>query len=231
MLHMLRCPTDISDDVLSSSNTSITVSSLDVIDTVFVDEALMYDVDSGCYIVAQLLPLYLFAFQWGLSNLAALGANLEPSTVPEAVLAILVHGIGFYTVSYIMVRASSARTAVHPHFKCRGCDCCVAASMFQGQVYSIIMNLDQANNHFISVRHHHSLCCARCSVLSLEVPAQLTQDAENWFKLREFPRPMQEQIKRYLLHNFDIMRGMDEKVRHTLRLRTLSLFASGRSVC
>ena len=66
----------------------------------------------------------------------------------------------------------------------------------------------------------------------MEVAAQLTQDAENWFKLREFPRPMQEQIKRYLLHNFDIMRGMDEKVRrHTLRLRTLPLFASGRSVC
>eukprot|EP01048_Picozoa_sp_COSAG05_P012672 COSAG05_NODE_1287_length_5276_cov_10.526173_6_plen_98_part_00 len=96
------------------------MSSLDVIDsTVFVGEALMYDADSGCYIVAQLMPLYLFAFQWGLSNLAALGANLEPSTVPESVLAILVHGIGFYTVSYIMVRASSARPAVHPHFKCR----------------------------------------------------------------------------------------------------------------
>ena len=109
------------------------------------------DWEKHCRIVAQLLPLYIFSFQWGMANLAALGANLYPSTVPESVLAIFIHGIGFYCTCYIM-----------------------------GQVYSIIINLDVASNHFIS----------------------LTQDTNNWFKLRRFPLAMQRQIRRYLIHNF-----------------------------
>lgn len=68
--------------------------------------------------------------------------------MPQAFLAILVNILGFYVTSYIM-----------------------------GQVYSIILNLDVANNHFISTM----------------------QDAENWFKLRQFPLDMREQINRYLV--------------------------------
>eukprot|EP01048_Picozoa_sp_COSAG05_P000759 COSAG05_NODE_23_length_31591_cov_92.542995_12_plen_785_part_00 len=60
----------------------------------------VYDPNSSCEIVAaQFLLLYLFSFQWGLSNLAALGANLYPSTAAEAILSILIHGIGFYVTS------------------------------------------------------------------------------------------------------------------------------------
>ena len=48
-------------------------------------------------------------------------------------------------------------------------------SYIMGQVYSIILNLDTSNNHFIS----------------------LMQNTNSWFKLRQFPVDMREQIKRY----------------------------------
>jgi hypothetical protein len=124
-----------------------------------------------CEPIHDVLALYMFAFHWGLSSLASLGGDLRPQTVPQATLAILVNVLGFYVTSYIM-----------------------------GQVYSIILNLDVANNHFIS----------------------MMQDTENWFKLRQFPADMREQIKRYLVHNFDTTKGMDEsQLLHSLphRLR------------
>lgn len=112
-----------------------------------------------CQPIADLWTLYIFAFRWGLASLASLGGDLKPATVPQNILTILVTILGFYVTSYIM-----------------------------GQVYSIILNLDVANNHFIS----------------------MMQDAENWFKLRQFPADMREQISRYLIHNFDTTKGMDE---------------------
>lgn len=113
-----------------------------------------------CKPIDDLLDAYVFTFQWGLSSLADLGAGLLPSTTLQSVLSILVTVAGFYVTSYIM-----------------------------GQVYSIILNLDTANNYFIS----------------------LMQDTDSWFKLRQFPVDMREQIKRYLVHNFDTTRGMDEE--------------------
>eukprot|EP01043_Picozoa_sp_COSAG02_P064641 COSAG02_NODE_9511_length_2191_cov_4.383843_1_plen_693_part_01 len=105
-----------------------------------------------CQPTSDLWALYIFAFRWGLASLASLGGDLRPATVPQNILTILVTILGFYVTSYIM-----------------------------GQVYSIILNLDVANNHFIS----------------------MMQDTENWFKLRQFPADMREQISRYLVHNFD----------------------------
>lgn len=112
-----------------------------------------------CKPIDDVWALYIFAFRWGLASLASLGGDLIPASVPQAFLSILVTILGFYVTSYIM-----------------------------GQVYSIILNLDVANNHFIS----------------------MMQDTENWFKLRQFPPDMREQIHRYLVHNFDTTKGMNE---------------------
>jgi hypothetical protein len=55
--------------------------------------------------------------QWGLAALASLGSDLTPETLLECILSIMTTMLGFFVTSYIM-----------------------------GQIYSIILNLDVANN-------------------------------------------------------------------------------------
>ena len=76
-----------------------------------------------CKANTNLLSLYVFVFQWGLSALASLGSELAPETTLECMLSILTTMLGFFVTSYIM-----------------------------GQIYSIILNLDIASNQFISLQ-------------------------------------------------------------------------------